>query len=120
MMSGRKARVSDAIVWKSRYSSSEISWYKKRTTAFPEASQYDHNQALQGLLAHPTPDCAHAPTHAQIHIQESKLNLLHRKLKLTRLPTSSSSSEDNGVTADFMRHIIQFWLTKYGWRVKEA
>lgn len=59
-------------------------------------------------------------THTQIHIENSKLELLRRKLELARLPANSGSGEENGVTADFMQETVQFWLTKYDWRAEEA
>ena len=60
----------------------------------------------------------------QICIPDTELELLHRKIELSRLPVNDKASEqwgeDNGVTNGFMRDTIDFWRTKYDWRSEET
>jgi pimeloyl-ACP methyl ester carboxylesterase len=58
----------------------------------------------------------------KIHIPDSELDLLRRKLDLARLPTSIGSEnwgEDNGVTVKKMTELVNFWKDEYDWRKEE-
>lgn len=60
-------------------------------------------------------------TPIQIHIDNNELDLLRRKLELTRLPPHNYDwTEENGITSEFLQSILDFWLTEYSWRDEEA
>lgn len=59
----------------------------------------------------------------QIDIPGSELDLLQRKLELTRLPVNLANEqwgEDNGVTVQNAKELVDFWRTSYDWREQEA
>ncbi|KAI9745922.1 MAG: hypothetical protein M1818_000603 [Claussenomyces sp. TS43310] len=59
----------------------------------------------------------------KINIPDSELDLLHRKLELTRLPTNIANekfAEDNGVTIKKITELVEFWRKSYDWRKEEA
>jgi pimeloyl-ACP methyl ester carboxylesterase len=59
----------------------------------------------------------------QVHIPDSELSLLQRKLELARLPTSLENEEwgePNGVIVKMMIETVKFWREQYDWRAEEA
>lgn len=59
----------------------------------------------------------------QIRVPESELELIRRKLELARIDDRLDHArwtEVNGVNNAFMRDIINFWRTKYDWRLEET
>lgn len=49
--------------------------------------------------------------------------MLQRKLELARLPvnlTNEQWAEDNGVTIESVKGLVDFWRTSYDWREEEA
>ncbi|KAL9103888.1 MAG: hypothetical protein Q9163_001125 [Psora crenata] len=59
----------------------------------------------------------------QVHIPDSEVDLLQRKLELARFPTCPPREEwgeQNGVTMELMDETVKFWRTKYSWREEEA
>ena len=62
-------------------------------------------------------------TKLQIHIPDSELDLLTRKLELARLPTNITNAqwgEENGVGVKFISDTLDFWRNEYNWREEEA
>ncbi|KAL9124195.1 MAG: hypothetical protein Q9217_006449 [Psora testacea] len=65
----------------------------------------------------------HAKITVQVHITESELDILTRKLELARLPHNPSNEqwgENNGVTVKLISETVDFWRNKYNWREEEA
>ena len=59
----------------------------------------------------------------QISIPDNELDLLQRKIELTRLPSNLTDerwSEQNGVTLELMQNIMSYWRDHYSWRSEEA
>lgn len=59
----------------------------------------------------------------QITIADTELDLLQRKLELTRLPSNLAGeqwAEQNGVTLDMIEDTITYWRDHYSWRDEEA
>ena len=59
----------------------------------------------------------------QIAIADSELDLLQRKLELTRLPSNLAGeqwAEQNNVTLQLMENTITYWHDIYSWRDEEA
>lgn len=57
----------------------------------------------------------------QIHVPESELELLTRKLDLVRLPSFHVDwRDDNGIDPKGVAHIVRFWRHTYDWRAEEA
>ena len=58
----------------------------------------------------------------QIAIPDSELELLQRKLQITRLPSNADNehwAEQNGVTSKLIKDTIDFWRDHYNWRDEE-
>ncbi|ORY70386.1 Alpha/Beta hydrolase protein [Pseudomassariella vexata] len=58
-----------------------------------------------------------------VAISDAELELLRKKLKLTRLPTGIADSqwgESNGVTFRLIQETVKFWMDEYDWRQEEA
>ena len=58
----------------------------------------------------------------QISILDTELDLLQRRLELTRLPLSLTNeqwAESNGVTVKRMRELVEFWRKEYDWKAEE-
>ena len=73
----------------------------------------------------PDQACFPAPAnyYNQINIPQAELDLLQRKLELTRLPTGIANEqwgETNGVSVKVIGDIVKFWREKYDWRAEEA
>lgn len=63
-----------------------------------------------------------AKTTHQVNIAKEELDLLKKKLQLTRLPTSSIETtwgEDNGITLDFLQDTVKYWLEEYNWESEQ-
>ena len=57
----------------------------------------------------------------QIHVPNSELELLSRKLALVRLPNFNVNwREDNGIDPKVVADTVQFWRDVYDWRAEEA
>ena len=59
----------------------------------------------------------------QIAVADSELELLQRRLELTRLPSESDGyqwAERNGVTLKLMNDTITYWRDHYSWRDEET
>ncbi|GME44624.1 hypothetical protein PV05_09224 [Neofusicoccum parvum] len=58
----------------------------------------------------------------KVSIPASELKLLKTKLETSRLPNQLADcqwGEANGVTLNFMRETVQFWINEYDWRQEE-
>ncbi|XP_014551086.1 hypothetical protein COCVIDRAFT_31335 [Bipolaris victoriae FI3] len=59
----------------------------------------------------------------KINIPDTEIDLVRKKLELARFPKGLDEAEwaeDNGITPQFMRGIVQFWIKEYDWRKEEA
>lgn len=57
----------------------------------------------------------------QIHVPDSELELLTRKLDLVRLPSFHVDwRDDNGIDPKGVADIVRFWRDTYDWRAEEA
>jgi pimeloyl-ACP methyl ester carboxylesterase len=90
-----------------------------RKVYYPCRYQYEYN-SFRGK--HGGAFSAPCPKHLyQIQIPESELELLRRKLELTRLPrTTVKWREDNDVPDTLIGDTLKYWLESYDWRAAEA
>lgn len=65
-----------------------------------------------------------AVTPFKVHIPDSELELLRKKLELARLPDYPGSEwgeeAEGGVTSSLMRETVDHWRTRYDWRAVES
>ena len=57
----------------------------------------------------------------QIHIDDSEIELLHKKIELTRWPDEVNDSKwSYGTSLKFMQHVADYWVNNFNWRDHEA
>jgi hypothetical protein len=57
----------------------------------------------------------------KVSVPDDELSLLSQKLKLARVPDLPESlADDNGLTGQSIRKLVDFWLNDYDWRKEET
>jgi len=57
----------------------------------------------------------------QIHVDDSVLEDLHRRLAWTRLPDQiEGTGWEYGISLDYLRELVEYWRDEYDWRAQEA
>ena len=55
-----------------------------------------------------------------IHIEESEIELLHKKIELTRWPDEVNDKKwSHGTSLKFMKSVADYWVNNFDWRHHE-